>query len=131
MMNLLTPLDEMPLDAMPLIELTPQFVASLRDRIAAKHGRRQANYVIAVVSLAYVSTARSTASFVKRVRRSRSAPKANRPWTMKERRNVLAHLRERLKLPVALAMFTGLRKGDVLALTKSAIRRNDEWHAVD
>jgi hypothetical protein len=45
MMNLLKPLD-----AMPLVELTPQFIAGLRDRMAAKHGRRQANYVMAVIS---------------------------------------------------------------------------------
>src|SRR3979411_170144 len=38
MMNLLKPLD-----AMPLVELSSQFVAGLRDRVAAKHGRRQGN----------------------------------------------------------------------------------------
>jgi hypothetical protein len=47
MMNLLRPLD-----AMPLVELSSQFIAGLRDRVAAKHGRRQANYVMAVVSVA-------------------------------------------------------------------------------
>jgi hypothetical protein len=48
MMNLLKPLD-----AMPLVELSPQFIAGLRDRMAAKHGRRQANYVMAVISVAF------------------------------------------------------------------------------
>jgi hypothetical protein len=47
MMNLLQPLD-----AMPLVELTPQFVAGLRDKMAEAHGRRVANYVMAVVSVA-------------------------------------------------------------------------------
>jgi hypothetical protein len=42
MMNLL-----MPIHDMPLAELTPQFVAGLRDWVAEKHGRRQANYVMA------------------------------------------------------------------------------------
>src|SRR5438105_4758357 len=37
MMNLLKPLDKM-----PLTELTPQFIAGLRDKIALNHGRRQA-----------------------------------------------------------------------------------------
>ncbi|WBL78367.1 tyrosine-type recombinase/integrase [Bradyrhizobium xenonodulans] len=32
-----------------------------------------------------------------------------------------------LRLPVALGMFTGLRKGDVLALTKAAIRDGKIW----
>ena len=47
MMNLLQPLNDM-----PLVELTPQFIAGLRDRIAEQRGRRQANYVRAVVSVA-------------------------------------------------------------------------------
>src|SRR5206468_2757500 len=47
MMNLLKRLDEM-----PLVELTSQFIAGLRDRIAEQHGRRQANYVMAVISVA-------------------------------------------------------------------------------
>ena len=38
---------------MPLVEITPQFIAGLRDRIAEKHGRRQANYVMAVTSVAF------------------------------------------------------------------------------
>lgn len=37
MINLIEPLREM-----PLAELTPQFVANLRDRIASRNGRRQA-----------------------------------------------------------------------------------------
>ncbi|WP_338692483.1 tyrosine-type recombinase/integrase [Bradyrhizobium sp. 26S5] len=128
MMNLLKPIDEM-----PLIELTPQFIAGLRDRIAEKHGRRQANYVMAVVSVAcehgkeHGILRDNPVKGVKRIRRSRVAPIANRPWTMLERRNVLAHITEQLKLPVALAMFTGLRKGDVLSLKKSAFRDGKIW----
>lgn len=64
---------------------------------------------------------------MKRVRRSRSAPAANRPWTVEECRTVLTELPYQLRLPVALAMFTGLRKGDVLALKKSAIREGRIW----
>jgi hypothetical protein len=41
MINLVSPLNDM-----PLAEITPQFIAGLRDRIAEKHGRRQANYVM-------------------------------------------------------------------------------------
>ncbi|WP_338834081.1 tyrosine-type recombinase/integrase [Bradyrhizobium septentrionale] len=46
---------------------------------------------------------------------------------MDERRTVLAEIPDQLKLPVALAMFTGLRKGDVLSLTKGAIRDGKIW----
>jgi integrase len=123
MMNLLRPINDM-----PLADLTPQFIAGLRDRMAVKHGRRQANYVMAVISVAcefgrelgIVSD--NPVKGVRRLRRSRDAPKANRPWTAHERRTVLAELPVQLRIPVALAMFTGLRKSDVLALPKSAIR---------
>ena len=61
---------------------------------------------------------------VKRVRRARNLPQPNRPWTRQERQAVLGHRAQpQLRVPVALAMFTGLRKGDVLALrAKGAIR---------
>lgn len=32
-----------------------------------------------------------------------------------------------LRVPIALAMFTGLRKGDILKLTKAAIRNSKIW----
>ena len=47
MMGVLQPLHEM-----PLVELTPQFIAQMRDRLAETRGRRLANYVMAVVSVA-------------------------------------------------------------------------------
>lgn len=128
MMNLLKPID-----AMPLIELTAQFIARLRDQIAEKHGRRQANYVMAVISVAcehgkeHGAVRENPVKGVKRIRRARCAPMANRPWTMEECRTVLDELPAQLKVPVALAMFTGLRKGDALGLTKAAMRDGRLW----
>ena len=123
----------MRLDEMPLVELTPPFIAGLRDKIAERHGRRQANYVMAVISVAcehgkeHGIVRENPVKGVKRIRRSRNLPAANRPWTVEECRAVLIELASQLKLPVALAMFTGLRKGDVLALQKSAIRDGKIW----
>jgi integrase len=128
MMNLL-----MPIHDMPLAELTPQFVAGLRDRVAEKHGRRQANYVMAVISVAcehgreHGIVRENPVKGIKRVRRDRQAPRANRPWTAEERRVVLQRVPNQLRVPVALAMFTGLRKGDVLRLLKSEIRGGRIW----
>lgn len=127
-MNVLQPLHEM-----PLAELTPQFIARLRDRIAADRGRRQANYVMAVVSVAcehgkeHGIIRDNPVKGVKRIRRARGMPMANRPWTEEERRTVLTEIPYQLCVPVALAMFTGLRKGDVLSLTKSAVRDGQIW----
>lgn len=128
MMNLLKPLHDM-----PVVELTPQFIAGMRDRIAKKHGRRQANYIMAVVSVAcehgkeHGIIADNPVKGVKRLRRDRNLPLANRPWTQDERRVVLTEAPAQLRVPVALAMFTGLRKGDVLTLTKKAIRNGRIW----
>jgi integrase len=128
MINLLKPLD-----AMPLVELSSQFIAGLRDRVAAKHGRRQANYVMAVISVAFEHgkehgiVKENPVKGVKRVKRARSTSPANRPWSLDECRTVISEIAYQLRLPVALAMFTGLRKGDVLALTKGAIRDGRIW----
>lgn len=127
-MNLLQPLNDM-----PLVELTPQFIAGLRDRIAEQRGRRQANYVMAVVSVAcehgkeHGVIGENPVRGIKRVRRARGTPIANRPWSEDERRTVLAEVPYQLRVPVALGMFTGLRKGDVLALTKNSIRDGRIW----
>jgi len=128
MINLLQPLNDM-----PLVELTPQFIAGLRDRMAEKHGRRLANYVMAVGSVACEHGKEqgivkdNPVRGVKRLKRARGAPQANRPWTEAERRVVLVEAPVQVKVPVALAMSTGLRKGDVLALTKNAIRDGQIW----
>jgi len=122
-----------PIFEMPLLELTPQFIASLRDQVAKKHGRRQANYVMSVVSVACEFgrergfIASNPVKGIKRVRRARDLPRANRPWTEAERRTVLDKVPVQLKAPIALAMFTGLRKSDVLTLTKGAIRDGRIW----
>lgn len=122
-----------PIDAMPIAELTPPFIAGLRDRIAAKHGRRQANYVLAVISVAcengkeHALISDNPVKGVKRLRRSRQLEAANRPWTAIERKIVLEKSPPQLRIPIALAMFTGLRKGDVLTLPRSAIRNGRLW----
>jgi integrase len=128
MMNLLVPIHEM-----PILEMTPQFIAGLRDRVVEKHGRRQANYVLAVLSVAcehgreHGFVRDNPVKGIKRVRRDRQAPRANRPWSVAECQIVLERVPKQLTVPVALAMFTGLRKGDVLRLPKSAIRDGRIW----
>jgi integrase len=64
---------------------------------------------------------------IKCVRRDWQAPRANRPWTPLERRVVIQRVPDQLRVPAALAMFTGLRKSDVLRLPKSAIREGRIW----
>jgi integrase len=128
MMNVLQPLHEM-----PLVELTSPFIASLRDKLASKRGRRTANFAMAVVSVACEYgkeqgiISQNPVKGIKRVRRERGLPKANRPWTREECRAALERLPAHLVLPVALAMYTGLRQGDVLTLRKNALRNGHIW----
>jgi integrase len=128
MINVLRPLHEM-----PLVELTAPFVAGLRDKLASQRGRRTANFVMAVVSVACEYgkeqgiIVQNPVKGIKRVRRERGLPKANRPWTRDECRAALECLPAHLVLPVALAMYTGLRQGDVLSLRKNALRNGHIW----
>jgi integrase len=122
-----------PIHDMPLAELTRPFIAGLRDKLAAQRGRRTANFVMAVISVACEHgkerglIAQNPVKGLKRVRGQRGQPKANRPWTRDECRVALEHLPTQLVLPVALAMFTGLRQGDVLTLKKNAVREGHIW----
>ena len=122
-----------PLDEMPLSEMTAQFVAGLRDKIAGQRGRRTANFVLAVLSVAaehgreHGVIKENPVKGIKRVKRPRHAEQANRPWSRAECRTVIDRLPLHLAVPVALAMFTGLRQGDVLSLTKAAIKDGSIW----
>jgi integrase len=94
MMDIIRPLDEM-----PLADLSSPFIAGLRDKLAAQRGRRTANFVMAVISVACEHgkeqglIAQNPVKGVKRVRRRRGQPKANRPWTRDEYRAALDNLR--------------------------------------
>lgn len=128
MINLLKPIHDM-----PVVELTPQFVAGMRDRLASKHGRRQANYAMSVLSVACEHAKEhgvlsvNPVKGVRRLRRDRTLPSANRPWSREERLTVLESVPAQLRVPIALAMFSGLRKTDALTLSKSAIRNGRIW----
>jgi integrase len=90
------------------------------------HQRRFANYVRAVLSIlfsyglerGYVE--QNPAQGVKDIRRPRGTPRANRPWSDAERYAVLEASSWALKVPIALAMFAGLREGDALTIPRSA-----------
>ncbi len=122
-MNLLKPIDDM-----ALTELDPPFLAEMRDRIANKRGRRTANYVLAMVSVLFTFANErgwakgNPAKEVSRAKREKGRAKANRPWSEEECRVVLEAAPWQLKVPIALRMFTGLRKGDVIKLPRHALR---------
>jgi integrase len=113
---------------LPLTEIDAPFLAQVRDKIGMKRGRRTANYVLSVVSVLFSYAIEqghakaNPAEAVRRLKRDKSRPKANRPWSLEERRAVLEHAPWQLKVPLALAMFTGVRKADALRMTKAAVK---------
>jgi integrase len=117
-----------PMHDLSLKAIDPPFLAEMRDLLVRERGQRQANYVLSVLHNVYEFavergwTKTNPVPHVRRARRPKGKPRANRPWTLQERRTVLEEAPWQLKVPLALAMFTGLRKKDCLTLPKTAIR---------
>jgi integrase len=115
-----------PIADTPLTRFDRPLIVRIRDKANEKHQRRFGNYVRAVLSIlfswglerGYVE--QNPAQGVKDIRRARGTPRANRPWSDAERYAVLEASSWALKVPIALAMFTGLREGDALAIPRSA-----------
>jgi integrase len=119
-----------PLAEMPVKQIDRPFVFALRDKkVFPKHGRWMANYVVTVLGLllAYAKdhglvSANPLAEKVKKVRAPKADAPQNRPWSGEECRAVLDAAPPHLRLPIALAMFAGFRKEDVLTMTKAALK---------
>lgn len=111
----------------PVREITSATVSEIRDHLFVTKGRRTANYVMAVLSVVFAFAVEKRYAHtnpvkeVKRVRKPKKAPRANRPWTAGECRAVIDRAPPHLRLPLAMCMFTGMRKRDALTLTAAAI----------
>lgn len=103
-------------------EIEPPAIAAMRDKLVTKHGRRTANYVLSVLSVLYgygVEKGYATTNPVKdvrRVRKDKAAPRANRPWSDQECLTVVREAPAQIRVPIALCMFTGMRKRDALTV---------------
>ena len=117
-------------DKSPLVQLTPAFVAQFRDRIFETRGLWMANYIVVVLRLVLDCACErdlikdNPARKVRRLRKPKGAPRANRPWTQIECRAALKSAPPYLRVTIALGMCAGLRKRDVLTALKSAIKDN-------
>lgn len=119
------------LHGLPLTAIDSPFLAQVRDKIGSKRGRSTANLVLSVCSVLFTYAIEqgyvrkgtpNPVAAVKRLRREKGRPKANRPWELGERQIVLERAPWQIKVPLALAMFLGIRKTDALTMTKAAIR---------
>lgn len=118
------------LEAIPAKEFTRPAILKIRDeKLRPDHGIWTANYCVMFLGLAFAYAydmgmvkQNPLAERVRRLRKPKDAPKANRPWSPQERATVLSEAPPHLRLVLTLAMCTGLRKGDVLTVTMGAIK---------
>lgn len=117
-----------PLDARPLVEMTPVFIAKLRDKTFTKKRAGFTNHMLAMLSAAFshgreygLVEANPVAGLAKvRIPKSRRQPR--RPWSVAERNNVLAVAPAQLRAPLALARYLGMRLGDIVSTPLLAYR---------
>lgn len=111
------------IDAMPLAQITQTWLYNLRDRKAAQRKRAFTNQLLSVLRLVFSWGMRrgkckaNPALAVEPVKRPRNAPVVNRPWRQEELAAVLDAAPAWLRVPIALAAYTGLREADVLRVT--------------
>lgn len=116
--------------------ITSQKVLQLRDKAFRARGRRFANYVVTVLHIilgwgklrGLVET--NAAHGVPAIRRPTGARKVNRAWSPEEVAAFAAEASTQLLVPFALGLFAGMRQGDALIVTWSAVTGGRlEWIA--
>ena len=117
-----------PLDARPLVEMTPVFIAKLRDKTFTKKRAGFTNHMLAMLSAAFshgreygLVDANPVAGLAK-VKMPKSRRQPRRPWSLDERKNVLAVAPVQLRAPLALARYLGMRLGDIVSTPLLAYR---------
>lgn len=115
---------------LPITKLTRRAIFRLRDeKVFPKRGRWMANYIVVVLGLLLdyaadreLIDANPLTKKVKRIRAPKGHVARNRPWYGQECTVVIERAPPHLKLPLALAMFAGFRKEDVLNMTQGVIK---------
>ena len=112
------------IDTVAILDMTPPTILQLRDAIYDRHGAKQANYTLAVMSrifkwgMPYEYTRSNPCETVPRVK-VKNKPRANRPWLPYEIKAVMDAATPELRLILALLM-TGLRSGDAMEVAWSS-----------
>lgn len=115
-----------PLDRMPLRLVERRFLVDLRTKAFDQHSWKFANDVVQMCSIVFEHAVEedriklNPAKGIRKIPRPSELGIANRAWTEQEKEIVLRLAPPHLALPIAIARWTGLREGDVLALPKTA-----------
>jgi integrase len=116
---------------MPLAAIDKPFLARLRDEHSKRRGWHRANYLIQVLAQVFKLAEEdgamkdNPATRLRKLRRPKDLPEANRPWTEAERKAVLDAAPPHVRLPLAIGALTGLRIADIVTLPRTAFR--DDW----
>jgi hypothetical protein len=116
-----------PIADTPLARFDKPLVVKIRDKARSK-GWKFANDVRVRLSGLFAWGAErghiksNVAADIRDIRRPRSLPDANRPWTDAERHAVLDAVPGHMKPAIALMMFTGMAPMDVLELPRGVYR---------
>jgi integrase len=114
------------LSDMPLAKITRPFIHSLRDKVHVQRKRRFANYVLAVVSAVFSFgiehglAHENPVSRVKKIRRPKELPRANRPWTNEEWKAVTESVPKHMLAPIMLCGLLGWREGEAISAPRTA-----------
>jgi integrase len=120
------------LHEMPLDDWSRGFVVRLRDKAQRKKGRRFANYVLSVVSAVFSwAFEREEVDFhpaqkIKKIRRPRDMPRANRPWLNAEWDVVVKDAPPHLLAPILLCGVLGWREGEAITRPRSDYDRTNK-----
>jgi integrase len=108
------------LNSAGLSQFTSAECLNIRDRAFAQKKWRFANYVVHMLSAVFAwgmpprnYTSTNPALGLK-IKASKNAPEANRPWTVEECRIVIEQAQGTLGVAIALAMFASMRGGDII-----------------
>lgn len=116
-----------PIDDMATAEITPPFVAAMRDKAAESGGVRLANYVVTVMSILFVwgrefgHVDHNPAHRIRKVKSNRTGPRQNRAWDDESFAALMAAAPVWLRWPCAIACYAGAREGDVVTMRLSAL----------
>jgi integrase len=116
-----------PPDGMPLLQLDSAAVIGIRDRAFAQKKRRFANHVLQVLGTILnwgrprkLAPATNPAIGIPKLPRPRDLPPANRDWSDEETDAVLGAADGGLKVAISLAVYAGMRGGDIVRVTWAA-----------
>eukprot|EP01037_Dinobryon_pediforme_P011868 gene11868-11956_t len=118
--------------AMPLSDLSHELIAGMRDKAFKDKKRWFANYLVTVTSivlshgLEHGFVKINYAKGVRKVKQRVDAREPNMAWTDAERDFVISEASIYMRGPIAVARWTGLRKGDILMIPKT-VRQGDAF----